>query len=212
MRRNSIIMLLTFLFLFAVGYSQEEREGFHGGVRVGLNASQISGDDLVGFNKMGASAGVFVNHSIIPSGRLKLQLELNFSMKGSHSKAPASRETNDFYVLNLGYVEMPLLLRSDGWSFWVFPFEFMFEFGPVFGVNVYQKEREANGQIVGRPQFRRFEFSAMTGVSFVIAKKHHVGLRYSNSIVPVRIPNWAYDRVVMKQFNSVLTIGYAYEF
>lgn len=194
---------------------KSELSRFYGGVRVGFTASQISGDDLAGFHQLGASAGLFVNHAIIPSGKLKLQLELDFTMKGSHSYTPPKQQyETEFYSLRLGYVEMPLLLEwaVGKWTMWGKQFQFELEAGPAFGVNVFQREREATGLIIGRPSFRRFEFSGMAGLSLKIADHHSVNLRYSNSLVPVRIPTWVYGRVVKKQFNSLLIISYCYQF
>ena len=215
---RKLIILSVLIGLLAVAFAQEQEKPdnsrFYGGVRVGFTATQISGDDLSGFHKLGAAAGAFVNHSIIPSGRLKLQLELDFVMKGSHSHTPKNVIADNFYSLTLGYVEMPLMLvwTAGKWQLWGKSFNFDLEVGPVFGVNVFSREREANGPIVGRPPFRWYEFSAQAGISLMIADHHSVNFRYENSIVPVRIPTWVYGRVVNKQFNSVMTFSYCYQF
>jgi hypothetical protein len=181
---------------------------------VGFTASQISGDDLSGFHKIGAHVGGFVNHSIIPSGRLKLQLELDFTMKGSHSYTPKNVISDNFYSLTLGYVEVPLMLiwTAGKWTLWGKQFNFDLEIGPVFGVNVFSQEREANGPIVGRPPFTRFEFSGLVGLSLGIAEHHSINIRYGNSFIPVRTPDWVYGRLVNKQFNSLIITSYCYQF
>lgn len=209
------IMVVSMTAMAQETEEKPELSRFYGGVRVGFTASQISGDDLTGFHQLGGSAGLFVNHAIIPSGKLKLQLELDFTMKGSHSYTPPKQQyETEFYSLRLGYVEIPVLLEwaVGRWTLWGKPFQFELEVGPAFGVVVLQKEWEGTGLIVGRPPFRRFEFSGMAGLSLKIADHHSVNLRYSNSIIPVRIPTWVYGRVVKKQFNSVLTISYCYQF
>jgi hypothetical protein len=214
---KKIIILLMTTVLAVGAYAQEEKSAlskFYGGVRVGFTATQISGDDLSGFHQLGGTAGLFVNHAVNPTGRLKLQLELNFTMKGSHSKAPKNQMADNFYSLRLGYVEMPLMLiwTAGKWQLWGQQFQFDLEIGPCFGVNVFTSEREANGPIVGRPPFRWYEFSGIAGITLNIAEHHSANFRYSNSIIPVRIPTWVYDRVVYKQFNSVMTFSYCYQF
>ena len=208
------VLIALFTSVFAQENEKPDNSRFYGGVRVGFTASQISGDDLTGFHKVGAAVGAFVNHTIVPSGRLKLQLELDFMMKGSHSYSPKNDFADNFYSLTLGYVEMPLLVvwTAGKWTLWGKPFQFELEIGPVFGVNVFSREREANGLIVGRPPFRWYEFSGIAGISLMIADHHSVNFRFENSIVPVRIPTWVYDRVVYKQFNSVMTFSYCYQF
>ena len=213
-------ILLTLLFFGVVGlvWAQETEKDplsrFYGGVRVGFTATQVSGDDLAGFHKVGAHAGLFVNHAIIPSGRLKLQLELDFTMKGSHTYTPKNQVADNFYSLTLGYVEVPLMLdwTAGKWLLWGKSFQFDIELGPAFGVNVFSREREANGLIVGRPPFRRFEFSGIAGLSLMVADHHSVNFRFENSIIPVRLPTWVYDRVINKQLNTALIISYCYQF
>ena len=214
-------MLILFIIAAALTAVAQEKEKtdlsrFYGGVRAGFTATQISGDDLAGFHKLGASAGLFVNHAVIPSGKLKLQLELNFVMKGSHSYTPKNVVADNFYSLTLGYVEMPLLLiwTAGKWHLWGQQFQFDLEIGPCFGVNVFQRERDANGIMQGRQPFRWYEFSALGGITLNVAEHHSVNVRYSNSIVPVRVPTPVLEkgRKIYKQFNSVLDISYSYQF
>ena len=215
---KKLFILSVLIALFTAGFAQEKEKSdlsrFYGGVRVGFTASQISGDDLSGFHKVGAAAGLFVNHSVIESGRLKLQLELDFMMKGSHSYTPKNVIADNFYSLTLGYVEVPLMLvwTAGKWQLWGQNFNFELEIGPAFGVHVFTREREANGPIVGRPPFRWYEFSGLAGISLMIADHHSVNFRFENSIIPVRIPTWVYDRVVYKQFNTLMTFSYCYQF
>lgn len=215
---KKLFILSVLIGMFTAGFAQEKEKSdlsrFYGGVRVGFTASQISGDDLSGFHKVGAAAGLFVNHSVIESGRLKLQLELDFMMKGSHSYTPKNVIADNFYSLTLGYMEVPLMLvwTAGKWQLWGQNFNFELEIGPAFGVHVFTREREANGPIVGRPPFRWYEFSGLAGISLMIADHHSVNFRFENSIIPVRIPTWVYDRVVYKQFNTLMTFSYCYQF
>ena len=188
---------------------------FAGGVSAGITATQISGDHLAGFHKVGATAGVFANCVLAdqPKFGLKLQLEMNFVMKGSHSYTPPSQPVDPMskYVLNLGYIEVPVLFR--------FRFaritirnrsDFEFEAGP--GIHLYTRERDAYGAAVGRPEFKWWELSMMGGLSYRFKEHHAVTLRYSNSILPVRKPTWAVNQTVKMQFNSVLYLIYSYQF
>ena len=105
---KKLIVCLAILAVSLTAVAQEKSEKpdksrFYGGVRVGFTASQISGDDLSGFHQIGAAAGLFVNHVVNSSGSLKLQLELDFTMKGSHSYTPPKQEyETEFYSLRLG--------------------------------------------------------------------------------------------------------------
>ena len=200
-RKLSVMLLLVGVLLTVSGQNSEKDplSRFYGGIRVGFTATQVSGDDLAGFHKVGAHAG---------------QLELDFTMKGSHSHTPKNQVADNFYSLTLGYVEVPLILdwTAGKWQLWGKSFQFDIELGPAFGVNVFSREREANGLIVGRPPFRRFEFSGLAGLSLMVADHHSVNFRFENSIIPVRLPTWVYDRVINKQLNTALIISYCYQF
>ena len=211
------IALLLATFLTVQAQDQTPVGTFAGGVSVGGTATQISGDNLAGFHKLGATAGVFANCVLVeqPKFGLKLQMEMNFVMKGSHSYTPPSQTPNPMskYILNLGYIEVPVLLRLRFARITIRNIsDFEFEVGPAFGVNIYARERDAYGIIVGRPAFKRWELSLMGGLSYKYKNHHIFTLRYSNSILPVRKPDWAVYRPVKMQFNSVLYLIYSYQF
>jgi len=233
-------ILFTVILMFVTGpmLAQEPSSvgAFKGGVRAGLTASQISGDNLTGFHKPGAIAGVFANCTLtsdLRSGKrssktinmelpdkkleisskslpvfLALQMELDFAMKGSHATPKqAGAYGTGKYTLDLGYVEIPLFLKLCLGN--VVEIELP---GPVFGVNLYKRERDMYGLIQGRPPMKWYEFSFMAGISCMIRGHHGLNVRYYNSVLPVRKPNWAVNRPIQQQYNSVLTFSYFYQF
>jgi len=215
--KKNILLLIMICGMLGTMFAQRttSSSNFRGGVRAGFTATQISGDNLIGFHKLGAYAGIYACYPLTEKGNLKLQAEINFTMKGSHTYVPpkiASSMTNK-YVLNIGYFEVPVLLR---WRFARLTIrgnsDFEFELGPMFGVNLYQRERDVYGVIQGRPAFNRFEFSAIAGISYMFNEHHGASFRYSNSILPVRKPNWAVNRPIKMQYNSVMMISYFYQF
>ena len=54
-------------------------QDFNGGVFGGLSTSQVSGDNLSGFNKIGPRLGLYINRPIKWYG---VQLELQYLVKG----------------------------------------------------------------------------------------------------------------------------------
>ena len=56
-------------------------QSFDGGLLAGLTTSQISGDNLGGFNKLGFAIGIFTQRNI--SEKSKLRFELSYFQKGS---------------------------------------------------------------------------------------------------------------------------------
>lgn len=215
MKNTLAIIFLLSLTASLYGQRSTASSNFRGGIRAGMTATQISGDDLMGFHQVGATAGVFAAYPLTDRDNLKLQAEIDFTMKGSRNYTPPKHAADPSakYVLTLGYLELPILLK---WKFARITImgnsDFEFEAGPMFGINIFKKERDVYGIINGRPDFRTFEFSAVAGLSWMFNEHHGLSFRYANSIIPVRIPNWVINRRIKKQYNSVLLFSYFYQF
>ena len=92
--KQKIICILLIFVCFSLKSQQ-----FNGGVLGGVSASQITGDELSGFNKAGLYLGSFVNFYL--NRRTSIQMEIDYIQKGSR-KNP-NPDNNDFitYKLNL---------------------------------------------------------------------------------------------------------------
>lgn len=105
----SAIIIVLLSLLSATGYGQR----FLGGVVAGINLSQLDGDQLAGYNKVGFSTGARV--STVLSERWRLNIELLFSQQGS------SRSNNDdpfatYDKIKLNFVEVPVLINFIDWK------------------------------------------------------------------------------------------------
>ena len=81
--------LLLSIILLCV-FSNIKGQEFGGGVSLGASTSQVAGDRLGGFNKIGLLAGVFTNIKI--KEKLAFQFEIIFIQKGSRN--PNIQENN----------------------------------------------------------------------------------------------------------------------
>ena len=205
------IIVALFVLCFATTNAQElstSRSNFKGGLRVGMTTSQVSGDDLSGFHKVGAYCGGFANMPISSSGKWKLQLEMNFIMKGSQSRA---RKVNEIaptnrYMLHLFYTETPLLI-----SYNIFK-GCEVELGTGVNFLFSYIEKDLNGSYRGRPAFRLVEWPIIAGVNYLIKDHYGISIRFSQSILPIRSPKWVFNRLVNKQFNTALAFSFYYQF
>ena len=185
-------------------------QNFRGGLRAGITMTQMSGDDLSGFHKLGAYAGGFVNWRFIQNERWAIQPEINFVMKGSSTYLKPDKNGNigAKYVLTMYYMEVPVLVKFrivKGLEV---------EFGPSFGVLVGASERDANGKMVGRMPFRWYEFCGMGGVSYLLKEHYGINFRYVQTLVPVRVCDERHSnyRCNKKQFSSELALSFFYQF
>lgn len=90
--------------------AQESR--FGAGLVLGLNASQINGDNSGGYNKLGLRVGLRgIAHL---SARADLSLDLLYSQRGSRSELVAGGGIPVF-VIHLVYAEVPLRFTYRDW-------------------------------------------------------------------------------------------------
>lgn len=200
-------LLVLLICTLAVGGNAQN---FRGGLRAGFTATQMSGDDLSGFHKMGAYAGGFVNWRFIQNDHWAIQPEINFVMKGSSTFLIADKNGNigNKYVLTLYYIEVPALVKYriiKGLEV---------EFGPTFGVLFAATEKDANGKMPGRMPFRRFELCGMAGVSYTFKEHYGLSLRFVQTAIPVRVNDGNHSRLYLtkKQFSTEIAFSLFYQF
>jgi len=106
------------------------------------------------------------------------------------------------------YTETPFLVKYAP-AKW-----FELELGPSINFLFYSAEKDSNGKLPGRQPFRIFELAGVGGISFFIKEHYGVNLRYSNSILPVRVPDGEHSqyRIKRKQFNSSIAFSLYYQF
>lgn len=194
----------SYLFLLLLSgsslmLSAQEQRIFYGGGFAGISTSQLSGDQLSGFKKVGVYAGAFVNARFTPKS--SLQLELSFIQKGSRS---VSKTRGLVYAVNLQYLEMPLLYK------WQFSKRFGLEAGPSLGylIKTTDVERDAYGTLTpSRPPFNRIDLSVSGGFSVKIVEHLKFTVRGIQSVLPVRKhESGAVYRLNRGQYNSVLAM------
>lgn len=202
---KQLILLGFSTVIFVQVNAQKE---FKIGAIAGINATQISGDDLGGFDKLGINAGGFCNFPL--NDFWKAQFEILYSQKGSR-KTP-DPEIGDYteYKLQLGYVEVPLLLQ------WQLPNKlekFRIEFGPSFGALMSSEESNQQGTIPNTRGFKSFELSFNIGINYAIGEQFSVNIRNNNSILPVREHAAGATYLLNRgQYSSVVALTIRYQF
>jgi hypothetical protein len=219
--KNTILTIIAIFTILSVNSQALSKSGgnIKAGVRIGFVGSQISGDDLAGYNKLGAYTGLFANLPISKNGKWHFQMELNFIMKGSSSNITAQEDgtLGDFYVLTMLYTETPFLFQ---YNFGTFKrpngnfLDFDLELGPTLNFLFYQKERNQSGDIY-RPAeqlFNIWDIGIIVGLKCTISDRSSLSFRWGSSIYPVRIPDFVYNRIIKSQYNDHVAISYCYHF
>lgn len=168
-----LVFILSVLPILSFG------QGFGGGLYGGISTSQVSGDGIGGFHKVGAWAGAFTDYRFTP--RSTLQFEISFIQKGSR-QTPTVKNNGVLYVHNQNILEIPVLYKWYGIK------NMSIELGMQAGIILSTVER---GNVIpetrNNPAFRKAEWSGAAGLSYYFWKgKIEANVRYSNSIIPIK--------------------------
>jgi hypothetical protein len=164
--------------LDATGF-ERQKGGFQGVVTVGLNASQIDGDGLTGFNMPGIYIGVGAKYLINPEWAMGL--DFLYAQKGS-------RTTIDDEGLRgmirqrtrLHYVETPVIVYYSP----SFSSAFTLEGGLALGYIFQGKVEYGNAEGVVTDQWTKLDFSAVGGFEYRFNRTISGLARWTYSLLP----------------------------
>ena len=105
---------------------------FIGGVAAGINFTQVEGDQVTGYHRVGFNGGPFIKLMLDKKQRFSVTMELLYNQKGAQRKYPAPSDVlrayedttkydmnfpkydfKFFYKLRTDYLEIPLLFHYD---------------------------------------------------------------------------------------------------
>ncbi len=170
---KSYIFLFFFLMLASWGRTQT----FEAGLILGVNASQVNGDFLAGYDKLGLHTGLKVRVSTWE--HIEWSVELLLSQRGSRPDI----FTEDSRKIHLNYVEIPILIGFKDWQkddFYKIRFEGGFSYGRLVGHKVsFQGVEE---QI---DEFYNNDLSFVIGAALFTSEKLGFSFRYTHSVTPL---------------------------
>jgi hypothetical protein len=204
MKKN--YLLLTFILVCFLCNAQEQK--FNAGVLFGINTSQITGDNLAGYDKPSLTFGGFVKRAF---GRSAITMELAYLGKGSRKNIGPKDSIPTFYKLQLHYVEIPVMYQFNITQ------KLQAEIGPSIGVLLSFKEEDLFGDLSGvyasSEQFKRTDVSFNIGASWLFSKRWSLNIRNANSIFPVRDHDQkTYFRLNRGQYSSCIMGRIIYQF
>ena len=150
-------------------------QNFDAGLIGGFSTSQVSGDNLSGYNKLGSRFGAYIIYPI--NKKMSYQLEMQFLQKGS--KKPYTENSPETYLFELNYIELPATLNyqvKKGISI-------ESGLGTAFLVD-YKEQDEITDINTDKPNTLALDF--LLGVQYDIKKNLKLNIRYANSISRIR--------------------------
>lgn len=192
MNKSILFALVFFSTLSAFAQKPDEKKSiFRAAAILGFNATQVDGDDLAGYRKLGLNAGgaAFI---LLPKN-FSVNFEILYSQKGA--RASSNQLTNDVLKkIVLDYVDVPVLINyhdkdKEGNDVAIFGV------GVIFNSLVRYKLEDIYGTLSpGTEIYERFGAEAAANVTFVFARKFGINLRFAYSLnniaaVPIAISN-----------------------
>lgn len=197
------IVLLVFCISCTVYLSAQ---GFGAELLLGANFSQVDGDQLGGYNKLGANLGVQINREI--GEYWQGAFEIRYSMKGAKKVIDPDAPPTFTLKLDYQYIEIPLLIKHTKYD------KLAMYAGPSVGVRVVGKRIE-NGIESEVIELNPLEVGFNIGGTYFVTNKIGLDLRHSYSLLSITDnnvvslgPTW-FDRTGW--FNRLFTIGVVYK-
>ncbi len=181
------MIMLTVLAMVSSGYTQR----FSAGIIAGINASQIDGDQLAGFDKVGLTGGIkaIVNFE----SAFDLNVEFLFSQRGSRPDIFNPDYDPDIEV-NLIYAELPVYVTLGDWWQEVGQYHKVsaqagFSYGRLISARTFDyfhPSEQSFDKLV--PYFNDNDISWLIGVSYRMNSHFGITGRYTRGITPLLSP------------------------
>ncbi|MBX2841996.1 MAG: PorT family protein [Flammeovirgaceae bacterium] len=180
--KKFVINILSVLFLFFTAHLAS-CQSFGGQIIVGLNVSQIDGDDIGGFDKAGLLLGGAVTFPL--SEKMQLQPEISYSQKGSRS-----RENEPFFIWKLNYIDIPITVN------YIFKEKYIFQGGLGGNYLLAANFDSGFGFQDQSDLFSKVDFTAHLGVDFLVLENISLRLRWTNSLKNMAKEYYYFNKVL----------------
>jgi len=196
-----LILIAGLLFCFGVAHAQR----FDAGLIAGFNGSQVEGDDLKGYHKVGVLAGIYVQTDVAPA--IVAGMEIKYSQKGVRKKYDPKKEDDEKYIMRLGYIDIPLFMgfRTNDRS--------MIIGGISPGILIHSKELDNYGEIPeqgNRQTFNTFDLQPFVGFQFDFLERVSLDLRLAISVIPCSDKSGTEYYFHNGIFNNVISLAVYY--
>ena len=206
-------LLLGFIFVwsvFAVQYVKAQ--AFLGALAFGGNLTQVDGDEMYGFKKLGFNVGV---SAIYPfTDKWSMSIEASFSQKGSYQKYPPEDlgKPLPYYDLRLNYLDVPVLVHFKDKGF--LNVGLGLSWGKLVGIKEIEWGETVHSSTTNSP-YATSDINGIVSIQVPIYKRLKFNFRYSYSFAKIRTrtySNISGDEWTRNQYNNILTFRLVYVF
>lgn len=195
---KKVIKLLFFLTFYM---SHVSSQNFKGGIVTGLNTSQVSGDLLSGFNKIGLIAGGYIKLELPKKNYI--QFEIIYTEKGSKNPEISY---NNIAEISLSYLDVPLSINFEKNNY------ISIQLGITPSVLTHSATNDFYGKISIEQEFQKFDLSIFGGINYKLTPKIILNTKISNSVIAIRPHASNVTQGINKgQYNTMLSFSFYYQ-
>ena len=216
MAKKYFFLIVVSLLIFRSEEASSQR--FQGAIAAGINLSQVDGDEVYGFKKVGFNGGPSI---IFPFGKNKnwsVTMEILFSMCGAYQKggtpAPDTLPPDttiplsyNGYKLNLNYVSVPLMVHFTDKK--IIAGGVGFAYNQLVNVREWEDGVRQDSTTLRGP-YTLADFQVLADVRIRLWRNLWGNARYSYSLIPIRtrkFQNVTETKTwTRKQYNNVITL------
>lgn len=184
---------------------------FKGLFSVGLNMSQIDGDESVGYKYFGAHVGAGTMLQFHPY--VSASLEMIYSMRGAIERRKKNINPQTAFTSSMDYLEVPIMLNLNDRE------NVLFSVGLAPGVlvrnNLSFRNFDSSGDLTGdgppdclSNEPSQIDLSFVVGLQFLIKENYAIGGRFSYSVLGIR--DACSGSRVESQFHNMITLRFTY--
>lgn len=173
--------LFAILLLSGMALSPVNAQRIMGAAILGVNASQVDGDEVYGYKKFGLNAGAA---AIIPfKEKWSVSIENIYSEKGAHQRRKYLDSLDGSYDLKLNYLEVPVLLHFTDKE--TVTFGAGMSWGRLVKVWEQRNGYEMPATTLQSGIYRGSDLNLLLDIRFRVFERFRFNARYAYSIRPI---------------------------
>ncbi len=219
-RIYTILIMCAFLGFFT---TESKAQLVKGEAFLGLNLSQIDGDQAYGYTRLGLHTGFGGLLTIYQKGDFSIDfsMEIAFNQRGSHQGRLYNDTVNGEvitgeYDIYMNYLEVPVLFYFSDRQ--IYSLGLGASYGRMVGLREYEHGRltDVNLNYTGNDKYKLDDFCFIADLKVRLHERLKLGVRYQYSMAKIRtrdyyLVNGEFD-CTRDQYNNVITARLIYVF
>jgi hypothetical protein len=207
---TKLLKIFLVAFFLLVVTLNVDAQFIKGALIFGTNISQIDGDEVYGFKKIGFNIGA---SAIVPfSNKWAISIENIYSQKGAYQKPQYADSISGEYRIKLNYVEVPVLVHYTDKN--IFTVGAGLSWGRLVKVDEWEHGNKTNTSL-SSGTYSQNDINILADLRFRIWKKLKFNVRYAYSIPKIRTrehSDLSGDTWIRKQYNNLVSFRLIYVF